>query len=196
MSALPKERLTLSEFLTWASRQPQGRYELLDGLVVAMAPELADHVRTKLRVARVLGDKIKQAGLDCEAFVEGLAVAIDERTSFEPDALVNCGPAIPANQMTAPQPVIVIEVLSPSTQHIDKTRKLAEYFRVPSLHHYVILDIERRAVVHHKRAGEALINTTIVRQGRIALDPPGLMVGIDELLGETLAGSPVDKSPV
>lgn len=184
MSALPKERLTLSEFLAWATKQPGGRYELMDGEVKAMAPELASHVRAKLRVARLLGDGIAKVGLDCEAFVEGLAVVIDERTSFEPDALVNCGPPVSASEMIAPKPVIVIEILSPSTQHIDKTRKLAEYFRLASLHHYVILDIERRAVIHHKRAGTDLINTSVLRQGAITLEPPGLTLAIDALLGE------------
>jgi Uma2 family endonuclease len=43
--------------------------------------------------------------------------------------------------MTAPNPVIVVEVLSPSTRGIDTTVKLADYFRVSGLRHYVIVDL-------------------------------------------------------
>jgi Uma2 family endonuclease len=89
-------------------------------------------MRVKLRTANVSSDGIRGAGLDCEAFVEGLAVAIGERTSFEPDILVNCGPPIPRDQMTASKPVIVIEVLSPSMTYLAKSRQASQLTSPPS----------------------------------------------------------------
>jgi Uma2 family endonuclease len=108
---------------------------------------------------------------------------VDERTSCVPDAVVNCGEPIEDGAMTAPNPIIVVEVLSPSTRQIDKSAKLLDYFRVPGLIHYLIVDVARRAVIHHRRKADDAVETTLVRQGRIALDPPGIGVDTTALLG-------------
>ncbi len=52
MTAQSKPRMTVAEFLAWAAAQPRGRYELVQGEVVAMAPERARHNLVKLAVAR------------------------------------------------------------------------------------------------------------------------------------------------
>ena len=62
MTALPKTRMTVTEFLAWASAQPRGRYELVRGEVVAMAPERARHNLVKFAVVRALGDAVTEPG--------------------------------------------------------------------------------------------------------------------------------------
>ena len=52
--ALPKQRMKVPEFLAWAEAQPQGRYELVNGEVLVMAPERVRHNLVKLAVARAL----------------------------------------------------------------------------------------------------------------------------------------------
>ena len=54
-------------------------------------------------------------------------------------------------------PVIVVEVISPSTHKVDTTQKLADYFRIPSVRHYLIVNTSRRAVVHHERGATAAL---------------------------------------
>jgi Uma2 family endonuclease len=84
--------------------------------------------------------------------------------------------------MTAPNPVIVVEVFSPSTGNIDKTVKLADYFRVPGLAHYVIADPDRRRVLHYRRQTDGDIASTILDHGVIAFDPPGIAVTVASFL--------------
>ncbi len=141
MNNLAVKRMTMSEFLAWADTQEDGRYELIDGQPVTMTPEHLEHVQAKQRAANALETAIRRAAVGGEAFVAGLAVVIDEATGYVPDALVNCGEPVARNSMTAPNPVIVVEVLSPSTRGIDTTVKLADYFRVSGLRHYVIVDL-------------------------------------------------------
>jgi Uma2 family endonuclease len=176
MDAPALKRMTVPEFLAWAETQESGRYELILGEIVAMAPERSEHVRAKQRAFLTLEAAIRRADVPCEAFIEGLAVAIDEETSYEPDALVNCGHPVADSTMVAPNPVIVVEVLSPSTRHLDKTVKVADYFRIPSLCHYLIIDLARRHVLHYRRQAAALAAVAIVKDGEIALDPPGISV--------------------
>ena len=57
---------------------------------------------------------------------------------------VNCGPRLSPDAITAADPVIVVEVLSPNTELIDTSDKLVDYFRVPSIMHYLIVRARRR----------------------------------------------------
>ncbi len=71
----------------------------------------------------------------------------------------------------------MVEVLSRSTR-LDVSAKLAGYFRVPSVAHYLIVDPDKPLVVHHARGSGETILTRVVRQGTIELDPPGLAVAL------------------
>ena len=48
-------------------------------------------------------------------------------------------------------------MISPSTHKVDTTQKLADYFRIPSVMHYLIVNTSRRAVVHHERGSDGAI---------------------------------------
>jgi len=74
----------------------------------------------------------------------------------------------------------VVEVLSPSTRQIDASAKLAGYFRISSVHHYLIVDPDQRLVIHHARSGLDTVMTRILHDGRIALDPPGIEVAVSD----------------
>jgi Uma2 family endonuclease len=181
MNVLAVKRMTVPEFLAWADTQGGGRYELLGGQIVAMAPERAEHAEVKHRVTVALDAAIRRANVTCQAFVDGLAIVIDADTSYIPDALVNCGERVARDSMIAPNPVIVVEVLSPSTLHIDKSTKLADYFRVPSLSHYLIVDLGRRHVLHYRRQPDGAVTVIIAKDGDVLLDPPGITIAVASL---------------
>jgi Uma2 family endonuclease len=70
-------------------------------------------------------------------------------------------------------PVIVVEVLSPSTAADDHGVKLDGYFALSSVNHYLILDPDRRVMIHHRRGHAGAIETRVLREGKVILDPPG-----------------------
>lgn len=176
--------MTVPQYLEWAKVQPEGRYELVDGKVVKMSPEGARHVRVKAAVWLALSKAIKRAGLPCEAFNDGMTVVIDEHFAREPDASVQCAPVGP-DSITLDQPVIVVEVLSPSSGRTDTGEKLADYFSVASIWHYLIVNPVKHHVIHHARAGIGKIDTRIAEAGEVVLTPPGLTTTVEELLGES-----------
>jgi len=186
MTAVTKARMTVDEYLAWAENQP-GRYELVNGTVYAMTPERAVHAEIKLAVHMALAAAIRARGLPCRVMPDGMTVRIDEATAYEPDALVYCGPKLAPSALEVTNPVIVIEVLSPSSQHVDASLKLAGYFRLPSVSHYLIVDPDQPLILHHARRHDEAILTRIVRQGVITLDPPGLDLALDDVYGATLA---------
>jgi len=112
-----------------------------------------------------------------------MMVEVDTDTAYQPDAVVNSGPPTPDDAIAAPNPVIVVEVLSPGTRGVDTGAKLDGYFRVPSIIHYLIVLRAKRGVIHHRRAPDGDIDTRIVSSGRIALDSPGIALDSDEIYG-------------
>jgi Uma2 family endonuclease len=180
MTALPQARMTVDEYLAWAEGQP-GRYELYEGVVYAMSPEGAGHAEVKFAVQTALAAGIRARGLPCHMLPDGMTVCVDQRTAFEPDALVYCGSKLPPATVVVPDPMIVVEVLSPSTKHIDASRKLAGYFRVPNVAHYLIVDPTEPLILHHTRGTGETILTRIVREGSIQLEPPGLELAVADV---------------
>jgi Uma2 family endonuclease len=167
--------MTADEFIAWAVQQPEGqRYELVAGEVVGMAPERAGHARTKGRTYESLGQAIRAAGVPCEAYPDGMSVRVDADTVYEPDALVRCGASLDDDAIEVADPLIVAEVVPPSSGRRDSGSKLEGYFRLLSLRHYLIVTIRNRAVIHHQRDEAGSITTRIIREGPIRLDPPGI----------------------
>lgn len=149
-----------------------------------MSPERVRHAVTKFAVQMALHAAIRAGGVRCEMLPDGLSIRVDEQTVFEPDALVHCGARLDPDATTVPEPLIVVEVLSPSTKHVDTGFKFQGYFRLPSLRHYLILDTERRTVIHHRRSTDDLIETRIATSGDLVLDPPGLALSAASLFAE------------
>ena len=78
------------------------------------------------------------------------------------------------------EPVIIVEVLSPWNEKDDTWRKLALYLRIPSLRHYLVIEQERRQIVHHERRddlGGAFL-TNIAPPDPLRLDPPGVEISL------------------
>jgi Uma2 family endonuclease len=192
MAVLAKTaKMTVEEFLVWAEAQPgDGKYELFDGVPVlkngtdeepltAMAPERFAHAEAKFAITVKLKEAIQKAGIPCQAAVDGVGIAVDGNTTYIPDALVNCGAAFAAEDQFAPNPVIVVEVVSPTSRARDFSEKFTDYFRVPSIQHYLIVDLDRRHILHHQRAAGGKILTAIMKEGALRLDPPGIEISLD-----------------
>jgi Uma2 family endonuclease len=172
--------MTSDEFIAWAMEQPQ-RHELVRGEVLAMAPERLAHARVKGLIFRALGDAIRAAGLGCEALPDGMSVRVDDATVYEPDAVVRCGGDLQDDQVEIPNPLIVVEVLYPSTRAHDTSTRLADYFRLPTVRHYLIVDPGGRTVIHHRREKAERIEARVLRGGvgTLDLNPPGIAVLVE-----------------
>ena len=178
---LPPSPMTVEEFCAWADAAPRGRFELAEGQPVAMAPERTAHVEAKAPAWLALRNAIRSAGLDCCAYVDGLAVRVDATTAYQPDALVNGGEPPARDALVAPNAVIVVEVTSPSTSRVDALDKFVAYLRVPSIHHHVKVDTVKRVVVHHQRVKPDVISSSIFGSGALTLDPPGITIEVEDL---------------
>lgn len=180
--ALPRS-LDVDQFLAWAVQQEQGKYELIDGVVVMQQSQQWGHAKVKLAITMALHEAVSKANVAFYVAVDGPTVRIAKRRAFVPDALVAPLPEPALDSLEIPNPVIVVEVLSPSTAHIDATKKLRGYFEVPSIQHYLIADPEGGTITHHKRAAGDTLETRIVSAGLLKLDPPGIALDVGRVFG-------------
>lgn len=112
-----------------------------------------------------------------------MAVRVDDRTVFAPDAQVYCGPELDPSTLLVENPIIVVEVLSPSTGRNDALGKLEGYFRLASVQHYLIVYPDKPLIIHHARGEGADILTHVIREGEVRLDPPGLTFALADIYG-------------
>ena len=176
----PETPMTREEFLAWMEQQPCGRFERIDGIVIAMAPERAAHNRCKGMARDALRRAVREAGLTShEVFSNGMSVQV-ENSDFEPDALLHCGPRLPGDSTRVPDPLVLVEVLSPDSGTRDRATKLRAYFKVPSVQHYLIVSPEEQRIVRHSRVPNDQVATQVFASGEISLDPPGIMVTVEE----------------
>jgi Uma2 family endonuclease len=191
MIPFPTHKMTADEFLARTEGLPKeaGRFELWDGdVIVKRGPagfedaERSERWEIKFAIARALHDAVQRAGLPCHVAVEGPSVRFAINRLVEPDALVYCGERVPRGVLEVPNPLIAVEVLSPSTAKTDKGAKLQGYFSLPSLHHYLIIDPDHPALIHRKRRTGEAPETRVTTGRSLLLDPPGLDVDLTEVL--------------
>ena len=181
MNIALRRPFTVEEYLAWAQTQSDlPRMELINGQVVAMTPERVEHIEIKVAAVIALKKAIARAGVPCHALGDGMTVRIDDHTAYEPDALVYCGERLKRGTMLARDPVVIVEVLSPTTSHTDTSAKLIGYFKLPTVHHYLIIDPDACAVTHHSRGANGVGPGRSITSGAIRLDPPGLTVELSE----------------
>ena len=178
-NGLPKG-IDVDAFLAWA-RDRAGRFELHDGDVIAMAPERVWHATMKFAMQRALYEAVAVARVPCHVVPDGVAVHVSDRKWYEPDAMVYCGDAAGPDDLNIADPVIVVEVASPSTARLDETAKLVGYFSVASVQHYLIVYPDGTPIVHHQRQADGTILTRLVGTGLIRFNPPGIEIDVAHL---------------
>ena len=179
-----KIKMTADQFIAWSEKQSAGRYELAGGEVVKMPAERVRHVRIKYAIARLIEDAITTAKLDYEFLGDGVSLRIDAHCVREPDGCIAMRPAADDESLEVVAPVVVIDVASPSTERDDSQDKLAEYFSLSSVEHYLLIKPWCETVIHHRRNADGSLTTRILRSGAVHLSPPGIVIAVEALLGK------------
>jgi Uma2 family endonuclease len=136
-------KLSLAQYMAWEAEQP-GRNEFFRGEVFAMVGGRRGNGRVVANLMRHLGHQLE--GTPCQAFCENMKVQVGEDAVLYPDVFVTCADAMDPNLAAFTKPVLVVEVLSPSTQRYDRSEKFAIYRRLESLREYVLVDPDTRRV--------------------------------------------------
>lgn len=148
MTVVPKKKLTVAEYLA-IEEKAEVKSEFYYGEMFAMAGASPFHNVIVSNLMMLLSRDL--FGSPCRPLVIDQRLAVDEAGLFTyPDILVVCGAreyaAVDPNSLTNPR--VIIEVFSPSTERYDRTTKLRNYLRLPSLREYVLVAQSQPEVVH------------------------------------------------
>lgn len=163
MSAILKDnRISVEDYLQ-GELVSDIKHEYIDGYVYAMAGASSNHGRIASNLARELGQHLKN--LPCDVFIADFKVYVNKSKFFYPDVVVSCTPENGDSYYTE-NPLLIVEVLSDSTQRKDRTLKRLAYQALPSLQEYVLIEqdfvdveVSRRCAnwdSHHYFLGDAV----------------------------------------
>ncbi len=151
MAAEKVPLLTPTEYLAWEDRQSE-KHEYISGEILNMAGASFRHNVLCAETIRVLGNVL--SGRPCLTLPSDQKVRVREMGPFfYPDISVACEPIIDDNECLR-NPVVIIEVLSDSTDHLDRGEKWAHYRQIPSLRHYVLLSQSEPLAEHYSRESD------------------------------------------
>jgi Uma2 family endonuclease len=178
----PARQMTVDEFLDWDSGD--GRmWQLVDGRPEAMAPALLPHGLLQAEVARLIGNHLRSVGSPCDVFVNPVVIpaamaAINMRV---PDLVVSCSP-VEAGQRAARDPVLIVEILSPSNK-AETWANVQRFATIPSVREILVLHSEEIAadLMRRRPDGSRPDEPERIAGGELRLDSIGFAVRMAEL---------------
>ncbi len=140
MSELAEKRMSLGEFLGWDDGT-DARYELVDGFPLAMAPPAEAHRILSVRLSARI-DAALQNRRPCNAQTKAGVLRPDRGDLYYvADLAVTCQPNEPGRQAIL-EPILIVEILSPSTERHDRRVKLPVYRQIASVQEIVLIDAD------------------------------------------------------
>ena len=122
--------MTAEDFLRWAQDR-EGRFEFVDGQILRLqAGTVSKHDRAVVNGIAALKNRLR--GKPCRTFTADFAVRTAQNRIRRPDVGVDCGRQ-ERRDLAAREPVLVVEVLSPSTRDLDRSVEILEYQAVETL---------------------------------------------------------------
>lgn len=178
--------MSLEAFLDWESRQ-EFKHEF-DGLQpVAMTGVTAAHSTIQFNLLGLLFSRLR--GHRCQAHGSDLQIQVVGRIRY-PDAFIVCS-SVPPGATVIHDPVVVFEILSPSTSYKDRIEKNWEYRDPPSIQRYVILEQSRPAATVFSRAGDDWVGHIVLGETDLALPEIEIILPLAELYeGVTFSPTP------
>ncbi len=182
--ALRRPPMSLDEFLAWENRQEE-RWEF-DGFEPrAMVGGTVAH---NVIVGNLVFGLRQRLSGRCRVHSEGLKLRMAQTIRY-PDVMVICSPT-PGEATEVTEPIVVFEVLSPSTSREDRIEKNREYAATPSIQRYIILEQDAIAAEVYSRDGESWLRSTVT--GSEILSMPE--IGVEMPLAEAYAGLDIEDA--
>jgi len=179
-------RMTVDEFLEWDSEDGR-RYELVDGEPRAMAPASAIHGFLQNELGRLIGNHLRDKATGCDVVANPGVVPrlLSEHNVRIPDLAVTCSP-LAVGQAPLPDPILLIEILSPTNQAKTWTNVWA-YTSIPSVREILVLRADRIAAELLRRSpqGEWPDRPIAISEGELILESIGFRVALADLYART-----------
>jgi Uma2 family endonuclease len=176
-----KTKISVEEYLE-AEKVSPVKHEYVYGEVYAMAGTSDNHSRIAGNIYAALSNHLRDS--TCEPFFGDIKVRVSPHVYYYPDVLVSCEEN-PESPYFRNEPVLIVEVISPSTREIDRREKLLFYQQMPSVREYVVVEQEMMHVEIHRRQPDGRWITYFYnrndRDETLEFQSVGLRMTLDEI---------------
>lgn len=186
-TAEPAIEMSYADYLIYAQRAEM-KQEFLRGRVYAMGGGTVAHSGIAHQLAYLLTASLE--GKRCQVFQSDLRIRVrDTQLATYPDISVVCGPVevLDDDPHGVVNPVVLVEVLSPSTAAHDRGAKAAHYRRIPSLREYVLIEPDRRQIEVQRRVENRWEIIDVDPEGQLELMSLGVSLSLDAIYRDPLA---------
>ena len=167
--------MTVSEFLAFDDGT-DARYELVDGMLTAMAPPSMLHSTIAGNLAGLLYSALRPP---CRVRIEH-GIPLNERNYFQADLTIACSDV--TRDGPRPDPITVIEVVSPSSLDHDTGRKTTHYREIGACRCILLVEAERpRATLWTRKEDSWLVQDYIGLQSTLVLSPHDITLTLEEV---------------
>lgn len=142
-----KTKISAEEYLK-GEKVSETKHEFIDGEVYAMAGASERHHRICANLFISLDAHLENS--ECEAFITDMKLKADAAVFYYPDVFVACDKN-PGSEYYREEPILIVEVTSPSTQQTDRREKLRAYQQIPSVREYAIIEQDKVYIELHRR---------------------------------------------
>jgi len=170
-----KSLLTTQEYLA-GENESRIKHQLIDGDVYAMAGASANHERISLNICTELKIQLKDS--PCEPFGSDMKVRVKDNF-FYPDVLVDCNFDESEPYFTQ-TPVLIVEVLSQSTRKMDEQIKRLQYFNIPTLLEYIIIEQDFVDVAVYRKSDDWR-HTNYFLGEEVPLESVGITLTVEDI---------------
>lgn len=149
------EQLILSpeEYLAWESEQ-DSKYEYENGKIIAMTGGTVPHSQIPANLSALLIPHLRGKG--CKVSVSNAKISIRSGKYYYPDVVVSCDVRDRFSRDFLQYPILIAEVLSPTTEARDRGIKQQNYMVIDTLQTYILITPERpRIEIYQKRDDRA-----------------------------------------
>src|SRR5215469_16761737 len=158
--------VTVEEYLELDRNSPDIRYEYINGRVIVMAGGSPQHSLIAANITGILGQLLRESS--CCVFNSDVKISLPSLSTYVyADAAVSCDQRDFADPEYIYRPRVIVEVLSPSTEILDRGEKFECYRECPSIQEYVMVNTSRLAIELCRREKNNLWSFQTLKPGAI-----------------------------
>jgi Uma2 family endonuclease len=172
--------MSLEEFLAWERVQPEC-HEYAEGIIKMMTGGSLDHSTIASNLWTACRDRLR--GSACRPFRGDTKVIANNSVRY-PDLSVTCAPVRGKDDVVL-EPILVVEVVSPSTEREDRGRKKFDYFATQSIQQYAIIEQDERRIDLYTRAEDRWTNEVVAGDVPLRLSCIGVEISLDTIYEDT-----------
>lgn len=183
MTAMPKRKYTLEEYFE-LDKNAEGNFEYFDGEVFEMSGVSPEHATIEMNLAETLNPAARKRG--CRAFPANLRIKVPVLPTYRyPDLSVVCGEAVfveTQGLQCLVNPLLIVEVLSESTEFYDRGEKFRQYKSIESFQEYLLVSqTEKFITLFQKHNGRFWLQSDYITGEIFHLNTLNLDLTVDEI---------------